>query len=53
MSYFAFKRNDDGEMIVDNASLAAALELLINQVCLLNARFEEAFDTKIEDGDVN
>ena len=53
MSYFGFKRNDSGEIVVSDQDAAEALELLINQLILLNLRFEEAFDTGLNLKDID
>lgn len=52
MSFFAFKRNADGEIVVSDNDVLEAVELLINQLMLLNERFEEAFETGIIQEDV-
>jgi len=53
LSYFAFPKDSSGNVLVTDKELAGAVEALINQLILLNLRFEEAFDTKIEIEDVN
>jgi len=51
MSFFAFPKDENGEIRVSDKDLLDAIELLINQVILLNMRFEEAFQTKIDEDD--
>jgi hypothetical protein len=53
MSFFAFKRDDDGKALVSDEDIAEAVELIINQLILLNLRIEEAFNTGIDEDDVD
>ena len=48
MSYFAFKRTQDGEIEVSDQDVMRALEMLVNQLQLLNLRFEDLHNTGIE-----
>ena len=52
MSFFAFPRNGNGEIVVSDQAALEALETLINQLILLNDRFEEAFETGLSIKDV-
>jgi hypothetical protein len=52
MSYFAFPKDKNGNIQVTDESAAEAAEILINQITLLNLRFEEAFRTKVYLNDV-
>jgi len=52
MSYFAFPKDKNGDIKVTDESAAEAVEILINQITLLNLRFEEAFRTGIYLNDV-
>ena len=47
MSYFAFPKDVNGNIQVTDEAAAEAAEILINQITLLNLRFEEAFRTNI------
>ena len=47
MSYFGFPRNDDGSIEVGDYDVLEAMELMINQLILLNERFEHAYGTGI------
>jgi hypothetical protein len=52
MSYFAFNRDTEGNIVINDEDLLCAIEKLINNLELLNVRFEEAFDTKISEDDL-
>ena len=52
MSYFAFQRDEDGNVLINEDDIANYLEELLNEIKLLNMRFEEAFDTKINLEDI-
>lgn len=52
MSYFGFPKDDEGNVVVSDVDAAEAIEILINQITLLNLRFEEAFRTNISLTDV-
>lgn len=45
MSYFAFKRDENNNVVVTDQILLESIEILINQLMLLNERFEEAHET--------
>jgi|TARA_R100001530_G_scaffold125327_1_gene93810 hypothetical protein len=53
MSYFAFKRDDDGKILVTDQDILEAVEIVINQLILLNNRVEEEFQTNIEEDDID
>jgi len=52
MSFFAFPKDSQGNALVTDQAAAEAVEKLINQITLLNLRFEEAFRTNITLDDV-
>ena len=47
MSYFAFQRDNNGDVLVSDQQAAEALELVVNLLALISAQLEEAFDTKL------
>tara|TARA_R100000750_G_C2310005_1_gene82113 strand:+ start:41 stop:226 length:186 start_codon:yes stop_codon:yes gene_type:complete len=53
MSYFAFKRDDDGKILVTDQDILEAVEIVINQLILLNNRVEEEFQTNIKEDDID
>jgi hypothetical protein len=53
MSYFSFNRDSEGNVQVTDSEALEALELLLNNVALLNVRFEEAFRTNINLEDID
>lgn len=52
MSGYGWPKNEKGEVIVNDQTVADALEVLINQIMLLNERFEEAFETGIKEQEI-
>lgn len=52
MTYFAFKRDAEGRVLISDQDAAEALEQMINWNALLCERFEEAFETGISMEDV-
>ena len=52
MSFFGFPKGPDGKVLVNDQTVAEALEILINQIYLLNLRVEEAYQTGITLEDV-
>lgn len=53
MSYFAFKRDGSGNMLVTDHELAEAFELLLNHVILQTEMMRDAFDSDIQIEDVD
>ena len=52
MSYFGKKSDSKDQAIVTDRELLDIMRLLLKEVRLLNAMFDEAFDTKIHIGDI-
>ena len=52
MSFFAFKRDENDKILVNDQAVAEFLERLLNELILLNMRVEEAFETKIDAQDI-
>jgi|TARA_Y100000310_G_scaffold261629_1_gene271057 hypothetical protein len=53
MSYFAFRRDSDGKIVVTDQDAFEVVEMIVNQLMFLNAKFEEAFETGIEEDDID
>ena len=52
MSYFGFPRDENGNVVVADSDVVEYLESLLQQIKLLNLRFEETFGTGIDIEDI-
>ena len=44
MSFFAFNRDNEGNILVSDQQVLEAVEIIVNQLLLLNARIEKGFE---------